>query len=266
MAGLNLVHAMIQLHRLEKEAKEGQGEVDNADVMERLGFHDEDKVTCAKGTGMALLHLPVKTSMDLAWFAVTPILTAFIVFSDFTFGAFLLFVIARMAIWAYDSALIYHGQHSEATPYNSSTLSTLMGTFPYRGNWVIGPGVTVLLDIAIVLPFSGVLGLGTLGLLGHAVEAGAVAHALLTLVTRVSLNTACAAEMFGGADRKVHRGAAWTARTVRDVVAEVGRVIRQVPTAIRAVFPETKPVREAAPWKSKAFNLRYTNPQRLDAG
>lgn len=237
MSASGLVNAVLELRQLEREAKEG--EVSRAEVADRLGFDDEEKVDCAKGTGMALLHLPVKTSMDLAWFALTPVLTAAIVFYGFTFGAFLAFVVARIGIWAYDSALLYRGKDGDGAAYNSSTLSTLMGTFPYRGNRIIGPGATVALDIAVVLPFSGLLGLGQLGILGHAVEASAVAHALLTLVTRVSLNTVCAVEMASGADEVVVDRAASGARRVRQVLADVREVALEAPMLIKR-FVSTK--------------------------
>lgn len=231
MSGSSLVSAVLELRHLEQEAKDG--DVDRSDVVDRLGFDDEDKIDCAKGTGMALLHLPVKTSMDLAWFALTPLLTAAIVFYGFTFGAFLAFVAARIGIWAYDSALLYRGKDSDDLAYNSSTLSTLMGTFPYRGNRIIGPGATVALDIAIVLPFSGLLGLGQLGILGHAVEASAVAHALLTLVTRASLNTVCAWEMASGADEVVVERTAAGARRIRRVLADARDVVLEAPALVK---------------------------------
>lgn len=237
MSAPSLVTAVLQLRQLEKEAKDG--EVERADVADRLGFDDEEKVDCAKGTGMALLHLPVKTSMDLAWFALTPLLTAVIVFYGFTFGAFLAFVAARVGIWAFDSALLYRGKDGDGPAYNSSTLSTLMGTFPYRGNRIIGPGATVALDIAVVLPFSGLLGLGQLGLLGHAVEASAVAHALLTLVTRATLNTACAVEMAHGADEVVARRTVAAGGRVKQVLADLRDIVLEVPRLVKR-FVSTK--------------------------
>lgn len=264
MPRLTLVHALVQLHRLEKEAK--QGELSREDVTAALGFQDPRKTDCVQGTGMALLHLPVKTSMDLAWFAVTPVLTAFVVFYGLLFEAFALFVVGRMAIWAYDSALLRHGRRTESIPYNSSTMSTLLGTFPYRGNWVLGPGATVALDILVVLPFSGVLALGNLGLLGHAVEAGAVAHALLTLVTRVGLNTAVAVEMAGGVDRWIVHGAEWVVRSVQGALTDVARVIARAPPVHRADPERAASTAPPLPWRDKAYHLRMTDPQALNAG
>lgn len=263
MGGMTLLNALVQLRRLEKEAK--QGHLSKEEVTEALGFDDDRKTDCVKGTGMALLHLPIKTTMDLAWFALTPVLAALVVFYGMLFEAFVLFVVGRVAIWAYDSALLRHAPQVGAAPYNSSTMSTLLGTFPYKGNWVLGPGATVALDILVVLPFSGVLALGNLGILGHAVEAGAVAHAMLTLVTRAVLNSACIVEMAGGVDRKLVKGAAWALRGLHHAIVQAGRMIARLPGVVRVSAPVVEaPTPEA--WRIKAHNLRTTDLQALHAG
>lgn len=231
-----LVNALVQLHRLEKEAK--QGDVSRDEVVDRLGFDDPAKVNSARGTGMALLHLPVKTTMDLAWMAAVPVVTALIFLYGSALAAFAVFVVARLAIWAYDSALLYRARHGGEVRYNSSTVSTLLGTYPYKGNWILGPAATVALDIAVVLPFSGLLGLQAFGVVGTAVQASAVGHALLTLVTRASLNTVCALEMRHDADERVAETAREAKRLLERVATRTGEALDHVAGSVRDVLPD----------------------------
>lgn len=256
MSRVSLLNALVQLHRMEREqgragrggrggrrrdGRDGQGWSDGApgrdgtsdgDIAEVLGL-DEDTVDCAKGTGMALLHLPVKTTMDLAWLAVAPVLTAYFVLYGSILHAFLVYLGLRVGLWGYDAAMLRHAKRAGHVPYNSSWVSTLLGTFPYRGNTVVGPGLNMAMDALWLLPFSGVLGLSSLGVAGSALEAGAVSFSILTVTSRYAINSVILVEMQSGADRALVRTALRSLQVFESAATALGRVIVQVPAALR---------------------------------
>lgn len=230
---LDALRALVRLRRLEKDAKERGGRLSDEELGEAMGAEDTARLACVKGTGMALLHLPVKTAMDLAWFAVTPLVTAYLVLHGSVLHAFAAYLALRLAAWAYDTALLGHAERAGHVPFNSSWVSTLLGTFPYRNSRVVGPGLSAAMDIAMLLPFTGVLGLSSLGMAGAAVEIGAVVASVFTVVNRHLLNTVIVLEMHGGADRLVGRAAGRTVDLFRSAATEMARIVLQVPAAAR---------------------------------
>lgn len=141
MAVLSFARDILRLRRAEGRLKRGEITPEEfLDAEAEMG-HSEDAFRFLRATVLVVLHMPL--IQLLFWLGVVTVVPLLAVFFASSFGRIRLlfgaYIVLRLLVAVQDVQVMRKARSIGSIPFNSGLTSTILGTLPYRKNYVIGP-------------------------------------------------------------------------------------------------------------------------------
>jgi len=137
---------------------------------------ERDMVRCQQGSLLCILHMGVKELLYGLW-AVIGIMVTHLVGTE-TGTLLLLYLLLRSLVVAQEGWMLHVALGKGQIPFTSALISTFFGTYPIRGNWMVGPSLSYMVDMVLLIPL---IYLGGPGNLARVLNPGSSAYGPLEM-------------------------------------------------------------------------------------